>query len=328
MKTALLFVIFNRPETTTLVFNQIRKAKPPRLYVAADGPRAEKAGESDLCFITREIINNIDWECEVKTLFRDENLGCKQAVSSAVTWFFENEEEGIILEDDCLPADSFFSFCETLLEKYRYDTRIRHITGCNLQMGKKWGTGSYYFSNMTHVWGWAGWRRVWQDYDKDLNRYNATEIPERMKNIFGDEWIAKTLAEVFNEVKNGKIDTWDYQLDFANYFNNGLTIIPNENLISNIGFGAAATHTIDGTSIYANMPLGELSEIVHPLYVMPEKQADLSVLMRDFRIEKRKRKHNKLSRRFKRWFKSKLMSVGNIIKKDRPGDVRWTVPLS
>ena len=300
-KSPILFIIFNRPDTAKQVFDQIRKAKPSRLYVAADGARPGKTGEEDLCISARVVVSNIDWACEVKTLFRDANLGCKNAVSSAIDWFFDNEEEGIILEDDCLPADSFFNFCDTLLEKYRYDTRIRHITGCNLQLGKKWGNGSYYFSNMTHVWGWAGWRRVWKDYDKNLEKYESADVQEKLKNIFQDPFVIDKLKTVFDEVKAGKMDTWDYQLDFANYFNNGLTIIPNENLISNIGFNASATHTFDIDNIYANMPLGKIDEVIDPLYIMPEKQADMVVLTRDFNIAERRREYDKLSSKIKRW---------------------------
>jgi len=301
-KSALLFIIFNRPDTTKRVFDKIREAKPPRLYIAADGPRLSKSNEKDLCAATRAIVAHVDWDCEVKTLFRDTNVGCKEGVSSAIDWFFENEEEGIILEDDCLPAGSFFNFCDVLLEKYRNDTRIRHIAGCNLHFGKKWGDASYYFSNMTHIWGWASWRRVWNDYDKTLYKYSG-EITEKLKSIFPDPFVVSSLTHIFEEVKAGKIDTWDYQLDFANFFNYGLTIIPNENLISNIGFGDGATHTVDSKNIYANIPLGEIAEVTHPIYVLPEKQADTIVLRRVFNVEERTRKHKKLSRRIKRWLK-------------------------
>ena len=116
IKSAVLFIIFNRPDTTKKVFDQIKAGKPGRLYIAADGPRMNRPGEEVLCRQTREIINDVDWPCEVKTLFRQTNQGCKEAVSSAIAWFFENEEEGIILEDDCLPNNSFFRFCDTLLE--------------------------------------------------------------------------------------------------------------------------------------------------------------------------------------------------------------------
>jgi hypothetical protein len=302
-KSAVLFVIFNRPDTTKRVFEQIRAAKPKRLYIAADAPRLGSADDELLCRQAKEVVSVIDWECELKTLFKTENAGCKNGVSSAVTWFFEHEEEGIILEDDCLPANSFFKFCDTLLEKYRSDTRIRHITGCNPHQGKKWGTSTYYFSNMTHVWGWASWKRVWNDYDKNLNKYNKDEVKEQLGNIFDDRLIVESWERIFEEVKAGKINAWGYQLDFANFFNNGLTIIPNENLISNIGFGANATHTIDESSIYANLPVTEIEEITDPIFILPEKQADLIVLTRDFNIEEKRRKENSFSKKFKKWAK-------------------------
>ena len=305
-KSAILFVLFNRPDTTQRVFDQIRDAKPKRLYLTADGPRPGFPDDEELCRRTKEIVGEIDWDCEVKTLFRDENAGCKNGVSAAINWFFSQEDEGIILEDDCLPAISFFKFCDTLLEKYRHDTRIRHITGCNLQFGKKWGNSSYYFSNRTHVWGWASWRRVWDDYDLNLDKYHETDIKQQMKNIYDDDLVAESWANIFKELKAGKINSWAYPLDFANFFNNGLVIIPNENLISNIGFSADATNTLNKNSIYANIPLVEITEIHHPLFVVPEKQADLSIINRDFDIAERRRKQNAWHRKIKRWFKPGL----------------------
>jgi hypothetical protein len=302
-KSAVLFVIFNRPGVTSRVFEQIKIAKPRRLYVAADAPHADHPEDDLLCRQAKEAVSIIDWECEVKTLFRTENVGCREGVSSAVSWFFSFEEEGIILEDDCLPANSFFKFCDALLEKYRFDTRIRHITGCNLQQGKKWGDSTYYFSNMTHVWGWASWKRVWNDYDRYLEKYNTDEVRIQLHNIFEDQLIVECWTNIFDEVKAGKINAWGYQLDFANYFNNGLTIIPNENLISNIGFGAGATHTIDENSIYADIPLTEIGEITHPVFFLPQKQADLIVLNRDFDIPAKRRKQNSWRRKIKKWFK-------------------------
>jgi hypothetical protein len=302
-QSPILFIIFNRPDTTQRVFDKIKEAQPQRLYVAADGPRATKPAEAEMCEQARAIIKQIDWPCEVKTLFRDSNLGCKHAVSSAIDWYFENEEEGIILEDDCLPANDFFRYCDTMLERYRYDTRIRHVGGCNLQMGEKWGDASYYFSNMTHVWGWAGWRRVWKEYDKELSRYHSNEVRPQLETIFSDKFIVDTWEELFNHVKGGRIDTWDYQLGFLNFFNNSLSVIPNVNLISNIGFGENSTHTTDANSLNANLPLGKLGDITHPLYVLPQKGADLFTLRYDFNIEARWKKYNRPKYKVKRWFK-------------------------
>jgi hypothetical protein len=302
-QSPILFIIFNRPDTTQRVFDKIKETQPPRLYVAADGPRATKPTEAEMCEQARAIIKQVDWPCEVKMLFRDSNLGCKHAVSSAIDWYFENEEEGIILEDDCLPANDFFRYCDTMLERYRHDTRIRHVGGCNLQMGKKWGDASYYFSNMTHVWGWAGWRRVWKEYDKELSRYHSNEVRPQLETIFSDKFIVDTWEELFNHVKGGRIDTWDYQLGFLNFFNNSLSVIPNVNLISNIGFGENSTHTTDANSLNANLPLGKLGDITHPLYVLPQKGADLFTLRYDFNIEARWKKYNRPKYKVKRWFK-------------------------
>ncbi|MDB5018482.1 MAG: hypothetical protein JWQ84_3314 [Mucilaginibacter sp.] len=307
--SAVLFVIFNRPDTTRRVFDQIKAAEPKRLYVAADAPRKDHLHDIVLCREAREIATAIDWNCELKTLFRDENAGCRDGVSDAINWFFDQEEEGIILEDDCLPANSFFKFCDVLLEKYRHDTRIRHITGCNLQLGKKWGEYSYYFSNRIHVWGWASWKRAWNDYDKDLIKYNEEEITNKMKNIYDDALVVESWVNIFKEVKAGKINSWAYPLDFVNFFNNGLVIIPNENLISNIGFSSNATHTIQEESVYANIPLSEIEEITHPVFIVPEKRADLSIMNRDFHIAERRRKQNSLKSRIKKWAKSRFKKV-------------------
>lgn len=304
-KSPVLFLIFNRPDVTEQVFEQIKKMQPEKLYVAADGPRKDKPKEEELCSETRSIINKIDWNCEVKTLFRDENLGCKYAVSSAINWFFENEEEGIILEDDCLPSDDFFIFCDAMLEKYRYDTRIRHIGGSNLQMGQKHGQDSYYFSNLTHVWGWASWQRAWKDYNVELTKYKDIDVESSFKMIFNDNIIAASLKYIFNKVLVNEIDTWDYQWTIANLFNNGLSIIPNVNLISNIGFREDATHTIHVDDSFSNLKTEKLLEITHPLLVLPCKTADFFTLFREHNLEGKTKKN--------KWRKKILVKINKII---------------
>lgn len=310
-KSPLLFIVFNRPDTTIRIFEKIKEAKPARLYIAADGPRENRSKEQSLCTQVRQITEQVDWDCTVKTLFRETNLGCKNAVSSAIDWFFQNEEEGIILEDDCLPANDFFFFCDELLIKYRHDTRVRHICGCNLQQGNIRGSASYYFANMTHVWGWASWKRVWKDYDKDLSLYGEDEVSKQMSKIFEEPLIVETWTDIFKSMKLNKIDTWDYQLAFINFFNNGLTAIPNTNLISNIGFREDATHTSSPLDYNANIPLGALKELTHPKYFLPEKEADYFTLYNDFEIYNRKteieakiKKNKRLKYRLKRWIKS------------------------
>jgi len=204
-----------------------------------------------------------------------------------------------------LPANSFFTFCDELLVRYRHDTRIRHIGGCNFQNGRMWGDAGYYYSNLTHVWGWASWRRVWKDYDKTLARYQEAEVRIALSTIFDEPLIADSWEKIFKDVKAGLIDTWDYQLAFTNFFNNSLAVIPNHNLVSNIGFGENATHTTQANSIAANIPIVEMGDITHPLFVLPQKQADLVTLTRDFNVLSRK-KDQTLRRRFKRWIKAPL----------------------
>lgn len=307
-KSPVLFMIFNRPDVTNLVFEQIKLAKPKRFYIAADGARANKPNEEILCAKTRQIINKIDWDCEVKTLFRDINLGCKNAVSGAIDWFFENEEEGIILEDDCCPSNDFFRFCDLMLEKYRDDTRIRHIGGSNLQNGIKRGDFSYYFSNLTHVWGWASWKRVWNGYDKNISNYSLNDADFAFKTVFEEPILSNSWKDIFVELQNNKIDTWDYQLTIINFFNNSLSIIPNVNLIKNIGFNENATHTFDISNPYANIECSNLEKnITHPKIFLPNKEADLHTLNHDFEVEiklKKIAKQNKPHRKIKRYIKN------------------------
>lgn len=175
LSTPVLFVVFNRPETTSRVFNSIRNARPARLYVAADGPRAMREGEAQRCVEVRRIASAVDWPCEVRTLFRDENIGCRRSVSGAISWFFEHEPEGIILEDDCLPDASFFSYCATLLERYRIEPRVMAITGNNFQPSMEGYSASYYYSIYNHVWGWASWRRAWALYDADMGQFTPAK---------------------------------------------------------------------------------------------------------------------------------------------------------
>lgn len=310
-QSAVLFIIFNRLDTTLKVLEQIRQARPRQLYITADGPRATKPGEDVRCNETKAaVLAGIDWDCEVKTLFREQNLGPKEAISSAISWFFEHEPEGIILEHDCLPVNSFFRFCDVLLEKYRSDSRIWLISGSNLS-GKKWGNASYYFSNLTHGWGWATWRRSWQQYDKDLMQYTEEGANHHLHNIFDDPMIIDCWFQLFRDTKAGKINTWDYQATFAHFFNHCINIVPNNNLVSNIGFGEGAENTLDDKSPFANVPLEEITEIEHPVFIVPEKQADMIVIKEKFQIDKRLeylRKHNSNRRRFKRWLKQLFSS--------------------
>lgn len=286
LKTPILFLIFNRPEKTFRVFEEIKKQKPQYLYIAADGARQNKQGEAELCSQTRAVIENVDWDCEVKTLFREDNLGCKKAVSEGITWFFDNVEEGIILEDDCLPSESFFRFCEENLEKYRHDNRIMHISGEN-PLDMEFGDASYYFSKIPHIWGWASWRRAWNLYDVEFQNFNYFIENNIIQNVFEEKESHKYWNRVFARVKNGEINTWDYQWTYALFVNNGLSIVPNKNMVSNIGFGAVeATHTNENAKC-ANRKAYEMDKIIHPEFIIPEKKAVEAILKERYDIHKK-----------------------------------------
>ncbi len=286
MKEAVLFLVFNRPQTTAQVFEVIRRVQPPRLYVASDGPRADQWCEVDLVKEVRKIATRVDWPCELRTLFRDKNLGCKKAVSSAINWFFEQEQQGIILEDDCLPHPDFFQFCEILLDYYADNERIFAITGNNFQNGQKRGNASYYFSKYPHIWGWATWQRAWQHYQRDISFW-----PEWSQS---EDWLRKTLnraerrywRKIFDRVYQDKIDTWDYQWIASVWYAGGLTAVPNVNLVSNIGFGKEATHT-RRISPLANLATEPIGEITHPSVVKQDIEADHYTFRKVYGLEKK-----------------------------------------
>ena len=258
MKTSILFMIFNRPDKAAEVFEQIRRVKPKKLFIAADGPRKEKIGERELCIKTRHIVNRVDWDCEIKTLFREENLGCGKAVSGAINWFFENVDEGIILEDDCLPDPSFFRFCEELLEKYRYDENKFMISGCNLLPEELRPKESYYFSKIAHIWGWATWKRSWQKYDFQMRDFHIFLKNKTIEKIWKNKKTQDYWLEKFYETHSGKLDTWDYQWIYSIWKNTAVSIAPRVNLISNIGFNSMGTHTSNKNDPSSNKPLEKM----------------------------------------------------------------------
>jgi hypothetical protein len=274
LNTPVAFLVFNRPDTTKLVFDEIRRARPNKLLLVADGPRLEIIGEIEKCNAVRDIINSVDWPCEVIKNYSDINLGCKIRVSSGINWVFEQVDEAIILEDDCLPDQSFFSYCATLLEKYKEDERIMQISGCNFQNGIQRGNGSYYFSTYHHIWGWATWKRAWKKYDLEMKAYPDFIKSNQIKNYWNDKRIQKFWTNIFNAAYNGEIDTWDQQWAFTISSQNGLTILPNVNLISNIGFGINATHT-KKNSKESNLKSYRLNIVSHPTFVSPDYKADL-----------------------------------------------------
>lgn len=296
LKTPVAFIIFNRPDTTERVFAAIAKAKPPKLLVVADGPRENKVGEAEKCAATRTIIDQVDWDCEVLTNFSDRNLGCKRRVSSGIDWVFEQVEEAIILEDDCLPDPTFFRYCQELLERYRHDQRVGIISGDNFQFGRRRNDDSYYFSKYVHIWGWATWRDRWAgSYDVSMAKWPRIREEGWLADMVGNEREATFWNKIFERVSRGEIDTWDYQWVFANWVEGRSTVLPATNLISNIGFDANATHTT-GDSELANLPTRPLTfPLKHPVGFIRNMQADAFSEKKCFQISLAKRIRNKLS---------------------------------
>jgi hypothetical protein len=267
--TPVLLIIFNSPDTTKKVFERLREIKPKFLYITADGPRANVKTDEKLCNDARSIINQIDWECELHTNLNNSNLGLKKAISSGITWFFDSVEQGIILEDDCLPNKLFFSFCEELLKRYKTDQRVMSISGNNFQDCQV-GEGSYYFSRITSIWGWATWRRSWLLLDLNLKEFASFKSSNQIKNIFNDSLTRKFWLAKIEEGGN----SWAFPWAFTHFLNNGLCIMPNKNLVTNIGFRAGATHGTNPNSILANLKTEEMPELLHPKYMIPQLEAD------------------------------------------------------
>jgi hypothetical protein len=242
LKTPVAFLVFNRTDTTLKVFEEIRLARPSKLYLIADGPREGKVGEKEKCEAVRSIIDKVDWPCEVKRNYSDINLGCKLRVSSGIDWVFQNEEEAIFLEDDCLPHPTFFRFCEELLEMYRNDERVGMISGDNYLFDLNPRKYSYYFSIYPHIWGWASWRRAWKNYDVSIKLWEQLKGTSFLHDLLHNRIAEFYWGIIFRSVSDGKIDTWDYQWVFACWQKKYFSVTATVNLVSNIGFGDEATH--------------------------------------------------------------------------------------
>lgn len=290
IKIPVAFLIFKRPDTTERVFEEIRRAKPPKLLVVADGPRNDKPGEAEKCAATREIIDRVDWDCEVLKNYSDVNLGCGISVSSGLDWVFNNVEEAIILEDDCVPHSSFFPFCEMLLMKFKDDNRIFSISGQNFLFGRRRTEYSYYFSRYSHCWGWATWKRAWQHFDFDMTLWPEIKARDFLSDILVDSQTVKYWNKVFERTYDGQIDTWDYQWLFACWVQSGINIHPNVKLVSNIGFGLESTHTSGKRRKYAEIPTEAMTlPLEHPPFIISDRQADNWVQRNIYNFSRSKR---------------------------------------
>ena len=300
IETPVVFIIFNRPDLTQVVFEAIRQAQPAQLFVIADSARS--TGEVEKCRQAREIINQVDWKCEVLTNFSEVNLGCRKRISSGLDWVFSIVDEAIILEDDCLPAPSFFAFCQELLDRYRFDRRIAVISGNNFQNGHGRTTSSYYFSKYNHCWGWATWRRAWQYWQDDPAIWLEFRDRNLMSNVCEHELERKYWTKIFNRVFfDRQPDSWAYIWMFSCWSQSGLTILPNQNLVSNIGFRDDATNTSRHHPL-ANLPTGDICNIKHPPFVVRHHEADLYTFNRLFKnswLNKIRNFGNKIGRKIR-----------------------------
>lgn len=279
---AVAVIIYNRPKHTEALYNCIRQIKPKKLFIIADGPKLNDEDDYQKCEQTRIIFDDIDWNIEtVKKNYSKTNMGLKSRVETGLDWVFENIDEAIVLEDDCIPSLEFFEFCSFGLNKYRDDHQIMAITGDNFQNGRWRGDGSYYFSKYNHCWGWATWSRSWKKYDGDLTFWGEWRHTQRWLDLFERVDECRYWTEIFDQVSHGLINSWAYPWTAAVWFNGGITVTPNVNLVQNIGFGPEATNTKSkqNTQLVA---FNKLGAIVSPSEIKIDVDADDYVYMQHF----------------------------------------------
>ena len=260
------------------MINILRRINASTIYVSSDGLNQEKSKPNEIRNIidTRNyILKNIDWDCNIFLKFNNNNLGCKNAVSNAINWFFKHEEKGIILEEDCLPNNSFFYFCEKMLLRYKSNLRVGCITGVNFQGNRKVSKYSNYFSKYNHCWGWATWRESWNIFDKDMSFW--TEMKSQTKWEIDPSMLIeekKYWEQIFEKAFLNQIDSWAYPWLASLWFSNKLTVTPELNLVSNRGFDGNATHTKNRFSNFSNMETSEFKEIISNPLIEVNKTAD------------------------------------------------------
>lgn len=271
LTTPVALIVFNRPDVTQQVFSAIAAAKPARLYIIGDGARDNRPGEYENVHKVREIVSKVTWPCEVLENFSDVNLGCRNRIVSGLNWLFSHEESAIILEDDCLPSKDFFRYCQELLQKYADAPEVSIISGTNLRPEASPQGLDYFFSRYVNVWGWASWRRVWSEYDPNVLNWPKFRSSIEYREKASTPASRRYWGSAFDSVYHQKIDTWDYQLTFLNWFRNTKAVVPSKNLISNIGFGSDATHTFDANNYHANRASESISfPLVGPSEIVPD----------------------------------------------------------
>jgi hypothetical protein len=277
MRTPIILILFNRPNTTERVMREIVKARPPKLFLIADGPRPDNPEDAAKCAAARSVAERVEWDCEVIKNYSDVNLGCGRRPATGISWVFEQVDEAIILEDDCVPHPSFFRFCEELLERYRDDERVMHIAGCTYRRDPLPIPYSYYFSCFNGAWGWATWRRAWRYFDLGLELWPSLKNSAWLKDLVGNEIAIRYWASQFERAYEcaGNVSYWDHQWTFACWANSGLSIAPRNNLVSNVGYGPDATNTFSEDDPTLNLPLDNMEfPLAHPPMVLQSRELD------------------------------------------------------
>jgi hypothetical protein len=269
-----VLMIFNRPDLAHAVFDEIAAIRPSRLFVIADGPRPDKPDDVRKCAESRAILDRVNWDCQLETNLAQSNIGCDQCIASGLDWVFSQVDRAIILEDDCVPDLSFFRFCAELLHRYEDDIRVRTISGNNFLFGKARTKWSYYYSNIHSTWGWATWRRSWEKLDMLMDLWPTVRDEGWLVDILGDERAARIWANRINRTYDGRLDAWDYQYVLSCWLDHSLAVIPNVNLVSNIGYGPDATHTLRKAEYLGQARQPVSFPLVHPDFMIVDRISD------------------------------------------------------
>jgi len=301
MTPPVLLLVFNRPDHTKRVFERLRSMRPQELFVSADGPRSHVDTDASRCAAVRAIIDRVDWPCTLRTNFLPENHGCRRAVQAGISWYFQHVESGIIIEDDCLPDPSFFTFCAELLERYRDDPEVMHIAGNNPAPNAcRDIEAAYLFSRFSFIWGWATWRRAWQLYDADFSGLETMlhDPSNGLSKLVQDAAAQRYLLDKFERTRTGDLDTWDYAWFFTILKNKGLCVVPKVNLVQNIGFDSDATHTQTGLTTGRSNEISSMEgALIHPVQREP-----VSAIERAFFHTSQKGRVGLLLRRLAPWY--------------------------
>jgi hypothetical protein len=282
MKKPVVFAFYNRPQLMLEAFEAIRAYKPDKLFLIADGPKASAHEDVLKCQEARQIVDTVDWQCEIHRLYSRENIGLKKRISSGLDWVFTNTDAAIVLEDDCVAHGDFFRFCEAMLDHYTNESKVMCITGNNFQNGRIYGRASYYFSKYPHCWGWATWARAWRHFDQSISFWPEYRQSRELRDLNKQPSELQYWSNIFDDVYSGKRNSWAFPWTASVWHAGGVTVTPQVNLVVNIGFGAAATHT---TSSHAEkQQAGPIAfPLVHENELKVDEKADLFVFHNVFR---------------------------------------------